>query len=165
MTYKTIFINCHQRMSRGGEGGEKSATVRWFGEAILLWCHLLTDQVVDWGVCWHLRERRQQLMRFNWSVSCQLSLVPHLTLSDAVSLLHLQGHECVWVCVCMCVCMWGRERALQRDITYRCVYVEQVMYVPVREKERVGVYECVDSVIESKCYLGSPRVWWFLCDQ
>lgn len=32
-------------------------------------------------------------MRFNWSVSCQLSLVPHLTLSDGVNLLHLQGDE------------------------------------------------------------------------
>lgn len=69
--------------------------------AILLECHLLTDQVVDWGVCWHLREGRQELMRFNWSVSCQLSLVPHLTLSDGVSLLHLQGRE--YVCVCVCV--------------------------------------------------------------
>ena len=71
--------------------------------AISLSCHLLTDQVVDWGVCWPLREGRQELMRFNWSVSCQLSLVPHLTLSDGVSLLHLQR---------------GREREPQRDIRH-----------------------------------------------
>lgn len=74
----------------------------------LLWCHLLTDQVVDWSVCWHLREGRQQLMKFNWSVSCQLSLVAHLTLSDGMSPLHLQQNECVCVCVfrcCVCVCV------------------------------------------------------------
>ncbi len=58
----------------------------------------MTDQAVDWSVCWQLRERRQELMRFNWSVSCQLSLVPHLTLSDGASVLHLQGHQCVSVC-------------------------------------------------------------------
>lgn len=58
----------------------------------------MTDQVVDWGVCWQLGEGRQELMRFNWSVSCQLSLAPHLTLSDGASLLHLQRHQCVCVC-------------------------------------------------------------------
>lgn len=49
-------------------------------------------------------------MRFNWSVSCQLSLVPHLTLSDGVSLLHLQGHEYVRECVCV-----GERATLQRQ--------------------------------------------------
>lgn len=44
----------------------------------------MTDRVVDWAFCWQLQEGRQELMRFNWSVSCQLSLVPHLTLSDTV---------------------------------------------------------------------------------
>lgn len=63
----------------------------------------MTDQVVDWGVCWQLREGRQELMRFNWSVSCQLSLVPHLTLSDGGSLLHLR-----------CTCARERESATER---------------------------------------------------
>lgn len=59
----------------------------------------MTDQVVDWAVCWQLREGRQQLMRFNWSVSCQLSLVPHLTLSDTESIAPT-GALGVSVCVC-----------------------------------------------------------------
>ena len=55
----------------------------------------MTDQVVDCDVLWYPGEGQQKLMRFNWSVSCQLSLVPHLTLSDGVSPLHLHGPKSV----------------------------------------------------------------------
>lgn len=84
----------------------------------------MTDQVVDWAVCWQLREGRQQLMRFNWSVSCQLSLVPHLTLSDAVSLLHQQEHE-AHACVC------AREREWKGETLDICMWSvsETMMYV------------------------------------
>lgn len=83
----------------------------------------MTDQAVDWGVCWQLREGRQELMRFNWFVSCRLSLVAHLTLSDGVSLLHLQGTS-----------VRGRKRPTL-DI-YVSVH-EAVMYVDQWEIERV----------------------------
>ncbi len=108
----------------------------------------MTDQVVDWGVCWQRRGRRQELMRFNWSVSCQLSLVPHLTLSDGASVLHLHEH----LCVCVCVCEKERERTTGASDIYICVCVS--VCVPVRDRR--GVCLCVGCVIESKRYLGSP---------
>lgn len=112
----------------------------------------LTDQVVDWGVCWQLREGRQELMRFNWSVSCQLSLVPHLTLSDGVSLLHLQGHECLREGVSE----WARESYRETlDIYSGCAWNRWCMCACER-KRGCGVYVCAACVIESKCYLGSP---------
>lgn len=67
-------------------------------------------------------------MRFNWSVSCQLSLVPHLTLSDGVSLLHLQGHT-----HSVCVCVFCERELQTLDIYSMWVCVKQVMYVPVRD--------------------------------
>lgn len=83
-------------------------------------------------------------MRFNWSVSCQLSLVPHLTLSDGVSLLHLQGHEHV--------CEGERKRDIR--YIYLCVCETGDVCVSVRDREGVCVL-LNPSVISA--HLG---VWW-----
>lgn len=105
----------------------------------------MTDQVVDWTVCWQLREGRGELMSFNWSVSCQLSLDPHLTLSDGVSLLHISERGCVIErCLSLRVGLCVREgaRELQRNIRYVCVCV-------------------LGGIIKSSVILAHLRVWWW----
>jgi len=102
------------------------------------------------AACWQLGERRQELMSFNWSVSCQPPLVPHLTRSDGVR------HECVceWVCVsgcvwvwlcvtvcvnvCDCVCEWKREL----DWIFIYIYISLYIYIYISIYINLNIYIC-----------------------
>lgn len=76
------------------------------GSVISLWIGVI------WGVCWHIRGEEQDLMSPNWPVPRQDSLAVLLTLSDGVTLSHLDLVNAVCVVEWKCylyspwVCRW-----------------------------------------------------------
>lgn len=98
MTWQSRVIICHHMMSPPSFSDKKEPYRCCCCREAISRGHFvivspMTDRVVDWTFCWQLQKGSQELMRFNWSVSCQLSLVPHLTLSDTVYWVHCISQE------------------------------------------------------------------------